>query len=366
MARERWQPLRSPSHSMRGSVGVGGLEPPTSASQTRRAGRLRYTPADKSIIRSMDKRQEILKILTNLAAGLTFSLFFLMGLVACQSRRNPSTILFNQPTGTPSTDNPAENQPAVTPSEPQESTGIAPIATPTISCLQQGGNVESESIFSESLGTDLQYQVYLPSCYHSIPDQRYPVTYLLHGLYFNEDQWLRLGVVEQMDRLIADGTIAPFIIILPGEDRFEPPQVSPFADAIVQELIPWVDQNYRTLSEKPFRAIGGLSRGAAWSVRIGLVHYPLFDSVGAHSLPLFEVDGVRLAAWLSPIPKEDLPSFFVDIGHRDPERWTAQNFADQLNEHDVPHTWYLFNGGHTEDYWSAHLEHYLRWYARNW
>jgi enterochelin esterase-like enzyme len=216
------------------------------------------------------------------------------------------------------------------------------------------------------LGVDLHYQVYLPPCYHADEENTYPVLYLLHGLSFNQDQWLRLGAAEQMDQLIADGSIAPFIIIMPGEARFLPPQTSAFADALVKDLIPWVDQQYRTLPEKSYRAIGGLSRGAAWAVHIGFVHHDLFSRVGAHSLPLFEIDGGRLNVWLAQMPIDEMPGFFIDIGRADPECLTAQNFADQLNTHHVPHTWYLFNGGHTEAYWSAHLELYLHWYAGDW
>jgi enterochelin esterase-like enzyme len=128
----------------------------------------------------------------------------------------------------------------------------------------------------------------------------------------------------------------------------------------VQELVPWVDQHYRTQPDKPYRAIGGLSRGAAWAVRIGFEYYRTFSRVGAHSLPLFEVDGGRLDTWVTQIPTEEVPEFFIDIGRGDPERQSAQAFADQLNANNIPHTWYLFNGSHTEEYWSAHLEDYLR------
>ncbi len=293
-------------------------------------------------------------------------LFALVSLAACQSRRMPPSILFNQPTGTPRAEQPVEVQPTATVLPPPQPTQGAENITPTPNCLEQGGLVESAYIFSEHLGGDLHFRVYFPPCYDSLTTQRYPVVYLLHGLTFNEDQWLRLGVAEQMDRLVADQAIAPFIIILPGETRFEPLQTSPFANALTGELIPWVDQHYRTLPEKQFRVIGGLSRGAAWSVRIGLIHYPLFKNVGAHSLPSFDVNIGKLATILGQVPSDDLPNFFIDIGNRDPERSTAQAFADQLNEHNIAHTWYLFNGDHTEDYWSAHLEDYFRWYSRNW
>jgi enterochelin esterase-like enzyme len=342
------------------AVGVGGLEPPTSASQTRRAGRLRYTPADKSIIRTMDKRQDTHNLPPGLL-GLGLSLLCLLILAACQMDTPPIVSDPVLPTSTPTADLPEEPLPAE-----NLSVNPTPALSPTPDCLVQGGEVQRGVLFSERLGEDLPFLVYLPPCYHTDTSQSYPAVYLLHGLTYNEEQWIRLGVAEMMDRLIAVGSISPFIIILPGDARFHPPPISAFGEALAEELVPWVDQGYRTIPEKPFRAIGGLSRGAAWAVHIGFEHHPLFSSVGAHSLPLFAADSGRLNTWLAQIPSEGLPSFFIDIGRGDPERISAQAFADQLDDFNIPHTWYLFTGNHTEDYWAAHLETYLRWYARDW
>ena len=41
-------------------------------------------------------------------------------------------------------------------------------------------------------------------------------------------------------------------------------------------------------------------------------------------------------------------------------------FEELLNQRGIPHEWYLFSGYHNEDYWSEHLEMYLRWYSRTW
>ncbi len=169
-----------------------------------------------------------------------------------------------------------------------------------------------------------------------------------------------------MDALIASEAIPPFIIILPQEVVFEPPQTSRYPDAIINELIPWVDSQYRTLAQKENRAIGGVSRGAAWAVRMGFIYHETFAKVGAHSLPLFEADGAHLLTWVMQTPPEDLPRFFIDIGWDDQEWKTAQDFANLLNEHNIPHEWYLFTGGHTEAYWRDHLDQYLHWYANGW
>jgi enterochelin esterase-like enzyme len=229
-----------------------------------------------------------------------------------------------------------------------------------------GGEVKSIEFYSIQLEEDFIFDVYLPPCYDADAGPRYPVVYLLHGLSYTQDQWRRLGVVGLLDRLIAGGELAPFIVVMPLEAAFEPPQTSHFGDAIVQDLIPWVDKNLHTIPDKDHRAIGGVSRGAAWATRLGFESYELFIRVGAHSLPLFEADGGRLIAWTIQLPKDELPEFFIDIGRNDQEWKTAQTFADLLDENSIPHEWYLFNGGHTEAYWSAHLEQYLRWYAWDW
>ncbi len=358
------------------SVGVGGLEPPTSASQTRRAGRLRYTPADKSIIRTMCKRQDTVLVLFQSAAYLACVLILMFSAAACQAGESPATIVPLEPapaqtTGVPVAPHTASVTPIASKAVSATPTAQEPSPTPgitmtSIDCRHAGGQVLSEALFSEHLGEDLHYLLYLPPCYHEDLTEDYPVTYLLHGLSYTQDQWVRLGVAEQMDALISEGRIAPFIIVMPAEARFQPPLNSAFADALVQELFPFVDQQYRTLPERAYRAIGGLSRGAAWAVHFGFEHPHLFSRVGAHSLPLFEVDGGRLDGWLAEMPDAGLPDFFIDIGRSDPERWSAQNFADRLNAYHIPHIWYLFNGGHTEAYWSTHLELYLHWYAQDW
>ncbi len=340
-------------------VGVGGLEPPTSASQTRRAGRLRYTPADKSIIPSMRKRQETASSPRFSLMHTVLLLFTGLILSACQQ---------NHPRITPTVTLAATD---ISMTQQQEQLPVE-ILKPTPSqetvsaCLQEGGDFLSSVIESEYLGEEFYYQVYLPPCYHEHTDAHYPVVYLLHGLGSDENHWPRLGLGEIMDLLIRQNTISEFIIVLPRETRFLSPVESNFHDAILLELIPHIDDQYRAIPERAFRKIGGISRGAAWAVHISFTHPEKFSAVGAHSLPLFQTDSAKLSIWLAEKSPGDLPLFFIDIGRSDPERASAEAFANQLNEYHMPHIWYLFTGGHSDGYWSENLALYLNWYAHNW
>ena len=347
-------------------VGVGGLEPPTSASQTRRAGRLRYTPRDNSIIRSMWKGQASQRLFV-----ISIGILSMMGILmfgGCYPSPQQATQM--QPSSTTristATIISTSTRTATATKEKNQTPEPTLSVTPTFDCLMAGGSIQESQFYSDILGADFFYRIYLPPCYDAKPNQRYPVAYLLHGLSYDSDQWLRLGLEEKMNNAIRSEEIPPFIVVMPQEARFDSPPTSPFDDVLVDELIPYVEDNFRTLNEKSHRAIGGISRGAAWAVRLGFEHHALFAKVGAHSLPLFESDISRIQAWLTQTPKEDLPLIFIDIGRDDLERASAFEFAKQLDQYGIPHEWYLFNDGHTENYWSAHLGQYLRWYAKDW
>jgi len=312
----------------------------------------------------MPKRQDPVSNTNSHHKRLLFTLCLIVLLTACQPVSSPVPSVTPSPTQAVTTVVP---QPSITPTAsptPQPSATITP--TKTEDCLSQGGELQMSSLPSSLLGEELDFYVYLPPCYHADPQSDYPVVILLHGLTYTYDQWVRLGLIDRMDELISSGEIPPAIIVLPWEKRFQSPRTSNYGEAIALELIPWIDQYYRTLPEAFYRGVGGLSRGASWAVRIGFSHADLFSRIGAHSLPTFENDIQQVQTWASQIPPENLPITLIDIGRNDGEVQSAFDFANQLDQYNIPHEFYLFNGGHTEDYWSSHLEFYLRWYTQDW
>lgn len=211
-----------------------------------------------------------------------------------------------------------------------------------------------------------EYFIYLPPCYNEMSDLRYPVLYLLHGQTYTADQWVRLGAVEVMDRLILDNEIPPFIIVFP-DDRYWNVQAGPgFGQRLVEHLVPYIDQNYRTLADREHRAIGGMSRGAGWALRLGLQRWELFGTLGLHSLAAFADDRPFLVNWLEAIPTESRPNIFIDMGESDQELGFNSQFENSLIQLGIPHEWHLYPGAHDEAYWGAHVEEYLRWYAEVW
>ncbi len=139
-----------------------------------------------------------------------------------------------------------------------------------------------------------------------------------------------------------------------------------FGQVLVESLIPYVDEHYRTLPDREYRAVGGLSRGASWSVHLGLSRWELFGTIGAHSLPVFWEDTRYIRTWLDSIPREELPRIYMDTGENDYLIRSTLWFEGLLTEKGIPHEWYLFPGYHEEAYWESHVEKYLRFYTAEW
>ncbi len=247
-------------------------------------------------------------------------------------------------------------------------TEVLPTLTPTpAGCLETQGHFEYHEIQTELMTHPLSFRVYLPVCYDPDGDYRYPVLYFLHGQSFTDDQWDRLGADEKLDELILAMEVAPFIIVMPKESDYMSTQWdSKYGPALAEELTVWMDANYPTCTERDCRAIGGLSRGAAWAMRTGLIYWETFGTIGTHSLAPFRGDFNEAPFWFKEIPEEELPRIWIDIGVLDVNLDAANTFEVRLTKYRIPHEWHIFLGTHNEDYWAAHVEEYLRWYAEAW
>lgn len=281
-------------------------------------------------------------------------LLMLLTIYACSPPNQPIPTLTHPPLT-------SALQQTLTPAPPADASTAtqAPLA-----CLTQPGRVDGGKL--ESTNPAQEYLIYLPPCYNEKTDERYSVLYLLHGQTYSQDQWIRLGAVDIINDLILSGESGPFIVVFPDDRYWNLPPGPGFGQRLVENLIPYIDQNYRTIANRDHRAIGGMSRGAGWSLRLGLTHWELFSTIGLHSLAVLQKDTSKIDDWLADIPRSSQPRVFMDIGDNDQELTTAGQVETQFNEYRISHEWHLYNGAHTEEYWAAHVEEYIRWYADGW
>jgi len=159
------------------------------------------------------------------------------------------------------------------------------------------GQLREIYYFSRSSNTNRHAFVYTPPDYDKDPTQRYPVLYLQHSAGENETGWGQQGYAARiMDNLIAEGKARPFLIAMEyGGNPFAGPRPTnapagarplnfgAFEKVLLDDFIPFIDANFRTMADQPHRAMAGLSMGGMQTRSIALPHLDTFSHIGVFS-----------------------------------------------------------------------------------
>ena len=199
------------------------------------------------------------------------------------------------------------------------------------------GQVREMLYFGKTSNKQRRCFVYTPPDYDKDASRRFPVLYLQHGYNENETGWShqgRAGLI--MDNLIAEGKARPFIIVMENGDiavrpgfapRGAPPAAgapprgngrgafdfSGFEHALLEDVIPFVDANFRTIADQPHRAMAGLSMGGMQTRTIAPAHLDTFSHIGIFSGGSIGTNDIAdLAAF-----KQKVKLVFVSYGSRE-------------------------------------------------
>jgi len=153
------------------------------------------------------------------------------------------------------------------------------------------GSVSIQWYHSKITGKWRRCFVYLPSGYET-DTRRYPALYLLHGSGENERSWGEQGRANFiMDNLLAGGTAKPFLLVMDSgyaaypdpqpQDRMGP--TAAFEEVLTKELIPFIDNRFRTQANAAHRAMAGLSMGGGQTLSIAPKHPELFAFIASLS-----------------------------------------------------------------------------------
>jgi enterochelin esterase-like enzyme len=221
--------------------------------------------------------------------------------------------------------------------------------------------------------------VYTPPGYEA-GNTKFPVFYLLHGGGDEDSGWSTVGRAGFiMDNLLASKKAKPMIVVMPNGSMPRAvvvPGAAPdpaaqraaqqkFVDELLNNVIPYVEKNYRVLANRENRAIAGLSMGAGQTLAVAPTHLDRFAYVGVWS------GGVNAAAtddflqrnaqfFESPDKTNKMVRLlWIAAGSKDTLAGPGtKHLAEILDAHGIKHEYHESEGGHTWINWRHYLNDY--------
>lgn len=245
------------------------------------------------------------------------------------------------------------------------------------------GTLSQEWYHSQTLGTYRRLSVYTPPCYGK-GRKDYPVLYLLHGSGGDENAWVELGhTVRILDNMIAEGKVEPMLVVMPNGNAAKqaapgetsenlsyrpvmtnqlPGYKSGSYEESFDEIVKYIDSNYRTIAKKEKRAVAGLSMGGFHSLFIAINHPDTFAYTGLFSaglnmssldmtLPAYD----RMDEKLMEYQKKGCELFWIACGTEDFLYKNNLDFMKMCDEIGFRYTYHESTRGHIWANWRQYL-----------
>jgi enterochelin esterase-like enzyme len=217
------------------------------------------------------------------------------------------------------------------------------------------GMLHDTLFYSTNLHNSRTVRVYTPAGYEE-SSERYPVVLVHDGL-----EYVTLAKMDNvLDYLIAHERIQPMIaVFVPPVNRtqeYAGNLMDEFTAFVVQELFPWLDARYRTLTDAQNRTTLGASNGGNIALWLGIQHPEVFGNIAAQSSNVISSISTRLQA----DPQLAL-RFYLDVGTYDiPELIPlVHNLVQILQQRDYDYQFCEFHEGHSWGNWRAHIDNAL-------
>lgn len=260
--------------------------------------------------------------------------------------------------------------------------------------------VITDTIYSKVLKAKRAYTVYLPKSYEQSKKKKFPVLYLLHGMWEKNDVWVNRGHVKDvMDCLTASGEACEMIIVTPDAGGGDPNTYQngyfdvpgwKYETFFFTEFLSFIEAYYRIIGDKSHRAIAGLSMGGGGATSYGQRHSDMFCAVYAMSALMdipqegaacFDDPNGKLAVLTRSViekscvkyvtvsdeeRKTELRSvaWFVDCGDDDFLLDRNIEFYRAMRGTNIPCQFRVRDGGHTWEYWHSALYTCLSFVSR--
>jgi enterochelin esterase family protein len=224
------------------------------------------------------------------------------------------------------------------------------------------GQVRSVVYFSTYTGEYRRCMVYTPAEYEKSRKTRYPVLYLQHGMCEDETGWAKQGKVNHiLDNLIAKGECKPMIVVMDSGDcgimfrpmRGQDPNKAreafgaSFPKILIQDIIPFIDKEFRTKADREHRAMAGLSWGGHQTLETTLPNLDKFAWIGTFSGAIFlrddQLPTVHGGVFADPAAfNKKVHAFFIGVGSEEGEG--LKRLSDSFTEYGIKNQYYVSPG----------------------
>jgi len=224
---------------------------------------------------------------------------------------------------------------------------------------------------------DRDYYVYTPPNYDPAATKTYPVFYLLHGYSDDASGWTAVGHANViLDNLIAQGKAKPMIVVMPlgygtmeflrlawvawSHTELRDRNFKQFTEALLTEVMPRVEGEYRITKDRNSRAIAGLSMGGSESLLTGLNNLDKFAWVGAFSSGGVPEDFQKDFPSLDANANQHLHLLWIACGTEDHLITLNRNLRRWLTTKGVTHVDIETHGMHTWMVWRRNLAEFAQ------
>lgn len=242
----------------------------------------------------------------------------------------------------------------------KEEDDVKSILTDNVSLLTD------RTINSTVLNQAMKYNIILPNDYYINTERYYPVLYLFHGMYGNNNDWANSGNAKQaVQDAIKDGVVAPLIVVMP--DAFNTFYVDGYENGLKyetyfwDEFMPYIEETYRIKGTRESRVIAGLSMGGFGASYYAFTYPDQFIYCYSMSGAVEGVGSALTPSISSLIAGYDsfdgLPDYTMDCGTSDPLVYTSnQSVHESLNTLGFEHEYITREGAHDWVFWTKALE----------
>jgi enterochelin esterase-like enzyme len=229
------------------------------------------------------------------------------------------------------------------------------------------GEIRIKRYYSKAYETWRTFNIYTPPGYDANDNQRYPVLYLLHGGGEDQRGWATQGRTDViLDNLIAQGKAKPMLVVMMdgngGSMAFAEQSLRSFTTELKENVIPFVEKNYRAETDQKNRALAGLSWGGLQTLYAGIYNTDLFAYLGVFSsgwLPMQKnISDAQYGFMRENSSKiaRDLKLFWIAMGGKEDIAYqNCQNMMSKFNELNIEYKYHEYPGGHTWPVWRNNL-----------